>query len=63
MSFKIFPLSTCLNGTIILFGDDEPRSILAYPLSKALGYARTSEISKDRYRPIISRYVIKRIDK
>lgn len=60
--FKIFPLSMHLTGTILLFKDEEPKEVLAYPIPKALSYAKSSEVSEDRYGDIIPREVTERID-
>ncbi|MEM4513952.1 MAG: hypothetical protein QXZ41_05575 [Ignisphaera sp.] len=60
--FKVFPLSMHLTGTIILFKEGEPREVLAYPIPKALSYAKSSDVSEDKYGSIVPREVTKRVD-
>ncbi|MEM4788505.1 MAG: hypothetical protein QXM55_03010 [Ignisphaera sp.] len=60
--FKVFPLSMHLTGTIILFKEGEPKEVLAYPIPKALSYAKSSDVPEDRYGSIVPREVTKKVD-
>lgn len=62
VSFKVFPLSLHSVGTVLLFKNGEPVEVLAYPIPKALSYARSSDVPEDRYGSIVPKEVTKRID-
>ena len=60
--FKVFPMSMHLTGTIILFEDRCPIDVVAYPIPKALSYAKSSDVSEDKFGFIKPREVSERID-
>ena len=60
--FKAFPLSMHLTGTIILFKDDKPVEVVAYPIPKALSYAKSSDVSEEKFGFVTPREVSKRVD-
>lgn len=62
ISFKLFPVVIHAFGTIILFHNNEPKEILAYPMNKALSYAKTPEVSEHIYGDKIPRETTQRID-
>ncbi|ADM27648.1 hypothetical protein Igag_0825 [Ignisphaera aggregans DSM 17230] len=61
-SFKLFPLSLHAFGTIIRFRDDKPVDVLAYPMPKALSYAKSPGLSEKEYGDRIPREVTERVD-
>uniref|UniRef100_A0A7C2V912 Uncharacterized protein n=1 Tax=Ignisphaera aggregans TaxID=334771 RepID=A0A7C2V912_9CREN len=60
--FKAFPLSMHLTGTVLLFKDGEPQEVLAYPIPKALSYAKSSDVPEERYGSMVPVEATKRID-
>lgn len=60
--FKSFPLSMHATGTIILFEYKKPKEVLAYPIPKALSYAKSSGVTESRYGGVVPKEVTKRID-
>uniref|UniRef100_A0A7C5TGP3 Uncharacterized protein n=1 Tax=Ignisphaera aggregans TaxID=334771 RepID=A0A7C5TGP3_9CREN len=62
ISFRLFPVAIHAFGTIILFHNNEPKEVLAYPINKALSYEKSSEVSEHIYGDKIPREVTQRVD-
>jgi hypothetical protein len=60
--FKVFPMSMHLTGTIILFEDMYPKEVIAYPIPKALSYAKSSDVPEEKYCSVKPKEVSKRVD-
>ncbi|MEM0490097.1 MAG: hypothetical protein QXW05_01465 [Ignisphaera sp.] len=60
--FKVFPLTLHLYGTVILFSDNEPKEVLAYPIPKALSYAKSPGVPQDEYCDRLPVEVTRRVD-
>ncbi|MEM1628472.1 MAG: hypothetical protein QXP02_03085 [Desulfurococcaceae archaeon] len=60
--FKVFPASLHAFGTIILFEKEMPKHILAYPINKALSYAKSPGLPENEYGDLIPVEVSERID-
>ncbi len=60
--FKLMPVTMNATGTVILFREGEPIELLAYPIPKALSYAKSPGIPAEEYGDIIPREVSLRLD-
>lgn len=60
--FRVFPLALHAFGTVILFNDDRPVKVLAYPFNKPLSYAKSPGISEEECGNAIPREVSMRVD-
>jgi len=60
--FKLFPAALHAFGTVILFKGDKPVEVLAYPMPKALSYAKSPGLSEKEYADAVPREVTERID-
>ena len=60
--FKVFPASMHAFGTIILFKGEEPVELLAYPMPKALSYAKSPGLPREKYGDVVPREATVRID-
>lgn len=60
--FKLMPVTMYATGTILLFRDEEPVDIIAYPMPKALSYMKTSGIPIEEYGSTVPREVSVRLD-
>jgi hypothetical protein len=60
--FRRFQFLMHSTGTVILFEDEEPVRVLAFPMHKALSYAAPHGASEEEYRDVVPREVSVRID-
>ncbi len=61
-SFRPMPVTMCATGTVILFREGEPIELLAYPMPKALSYAKSPGIPAEEYGDVTPREVSLRLD-
>ncbi len=60
--FKPMPVTMCATGTVILYREGEPAELLAYPMPKALSYAKSPGLPAEEYGDVIPREVSLRLD-
>lgn len=60
--FRAFPLALNAPGTVILFERNKPKEVLAYPMPKALSYAKSPGLPAGEYANKTPREVSVRID-
>ncbi|MEM4769544.1 MAG: hypothetical protein QW205_01685 [Desulfurococcaceae archaeon] len=60
--FRLFPLALHAHGTIILFENEKPMQVLAFPMNKALSYNKSPGLPPEEYSEKIPREVSARID-
>jgi len=60
--FRLFPLALHAFGSVLLFKGEEPVEVLAYPMPKALSFAKSPGLPEEKYGSTIPREVTERID-
>ena len=60
--FRTIPIAMHATGTIILFREDEPIKLLAYPMNKVLSYSKRPGLDPAKYGGEVPVEVTKRID-
>lgn len=60
--FRLFPLALHAFGTVLLFKGREPVEVLAYPMPKALSFAKSPGLSREKFGNTVPREVTERVD-
>lgn len=60
--FRPFPMALSAFGTVVLFERNKPKEVLAYPIPKAMSYAKSPGLSPEEYADKVPKEVSSRID-